>query len=178
MADTKHRRRRYLINRSFQLRWTGALLLVAVGAAVITAPFTVFVYLFFVARDAAPTTEQLILLLTIWVGLLGVFLVYAGIRMSHRTAGPMYHIQRSLEKVRGGDFSERIQLRRTDYWHDLAATFNRMMDELAKRCGQQDDEARQLRALAQAAAQRHPDDADLAKIVEMLGETLDTEEKV
>ena len=60
---------------------------------------------------------------------------YLGIKQSHRIIGPMRRIQRTLEAIGKGDFSQQITLRRGDMLVDLAETINRMAENLQKRSG-------------------------------------------
>jgi signal transduction histidine kinase len=51
-------------------------------------------------------------------------------RLSHRIVGPMIQIQRILERVLQGKYESRIQLRNTDYLHELAEDINKLIDDL------------------------------------------------
>ena len=54
--------------------------------------------------------------------LLGV--VYFGTKASHKIAGPVFVIKRSLDTLSGGDLSCRARLRRNDNLQDLCESFN------------------------------------------------------
>jgi methyl-accepting chemotaxis protein len=56
-------------------------------------------------------------------GLLGLF-------FSHRMAGPLYNIQRTISRISGGETAARITLRKGDQLQSLAQDFNEMMDKL------------------------------------------------
>ena len=62
--------------------------------------------------------------------LCGVALI--GLVMSHRAAGPLYHMKRVFEAIRDGKHDARVRLRPKDDFLDVAASFNEMMDALTK----------------------------------------------
>jgi HAMP domain-containing protein len=53
-----------------------------------------------------------------------------GLVLSHRTAGPLYHFKRVFDEIRAGRTRQRIHLRPGDEFHDVAKSFNQMMDVL------------------------------------------------
>ena len=60
-----------------------------------------------------------------------IFIVFcAGIVLSHRTAGPLYHFKRVFETVKRGDHKARVRLRPKDDFQEVANSFNEMMDHL------------------------------------------------
>lgn len=60
------------------------------------------------------------------VGALGIFL-------SHRTAGPLYHFKRVFDEIQRGRTQQRVRLRPGDEFHEVAESFNQMMDSLKPR---------------------------------------------
>lgn len=127
------RRRRFLVDRRYQLR--ASLVAVAV-ALVLLVLLNVSLFAGGSGRDtasASPATgSQFGLVLTgSLVFLVGVFLV--GILETHRTAGAAYKIGRAMEKVRSGRLKIRLRLRRGDNLQDLAASFNAMIGALHER---------------------------------------------
>jgi HAMP domain-containing protein len=50
--------------------------------------------------------------------------------ITQRVAGPAYHLQRVIEEIRAGKMGERVKLRKRDEFHELARSFNALMDEL------------------------------------------------
>ncbi len=53
--------------------------------------------------------------------------LFLGARISHRIAGPLVQIQRTLEKARRGDYSARVQTRTTDYLQEVSAEINALL---------------------------------------------------
>lgn len=62
--------------------------------------------------------------------------------LSHRIAGPVYRLQKSLEDIRRGNLVHHIRLRRKDELGDLAADVNRLSEFLDGKIGEMKREAR------------------------------------
>ena len=75
-------------------------------------------------------------LLEVWAVLsainISIVLVVAlwAMYVTHRAAGPIYHLRKTIEKVRAGKLDERLHLRHKDDFHDLAKAFNELLDDL------------------------------------------------
>jgi len=52
--------------------------------------------------------------------------------LSHRIAGPVYHIERICREVKKGDKKARVRLRNGDALSDLADEFNSMLDTITQ----------------------------------------------
>ncbi len=52
--------------------------------------------------------------------------------LSHRIAGPIYHIERICREIKKGDKQARVRLRQGDALADLAEEFNSMLDTITK----------------------------------------------
>ena len=52
------------------------------------------------------------------------------LRFSHRIAGPIYRITKSLQQVRSGDIGFRVHLRQGDHLTEIAAELNLLLDWL------------------------------------------------
>jgi len=169
-AISEQKRHKYLINKSYQLQYVGALLLATIGAVVFTALITSFVWVFFIMENMDNAVERLVVYMTIWAGLLGLYMIYAGIHISHRTAGPMYHLHMALGELAAGNTEVRVHLRKGDYWQDIAEDFNRAAEKIAACAKVSSDRLQPALDAALAAAQRHPEDADIKKTVELLSD--------
>jgi methyl-accepting chemotaxis protein len=53
--------------------------------------------------------------------------------VTHRAAGPIYHLRKTIEKVRAGKLDERLHLRHKDDFQELARDFNELLDELQQK---------------------------------------------
>lgn len=61
--------------------------------------------------------------------LLPVFVIDS-IKLSHRFAGPIFSLRRTIRAVAQGETPRRLKFRRRDFWHDLAEDYNAMLVRL------------------------------------------------
>ena len=52
---------------------------------------------------------------------------------SHRIVGPIYHLQKHLEKMIEGNYKEKLKFRKNDEFQYLAETVNRLQEKLLER---------------------------------------------
>lgn len=149
------RRRRIVVNRSYQFRVS--FLAVSVVLALLLL-LNLSLYSFsqagtVAALDAAPELRELfraqdrvqltLTLLGSAVFLVGVFLV--SLLESHRTAGAAFSLSRCLEQLGEGRFASRVRLRRGDNLGNVQAALNTAAARLQDRAR---EEADRLEALA------------------------------
>jgi HAMP domain-containing protein len=148
-------RRNFLVNRRQQLRVT-----VLVVSAVLVSLVILNLVLYYINTENAETLRYVvphlhgyieahhqIELTRLFVSSL-VFLTAVGLISlleSHRTAGPAFAIGRGHQRLERGDYSTRLQLRRTDNLKELEESFNRLVSSLEAR---NLDEIRALLSLA------------------------------
>ena len=71
----------------------------------------------------------------------GLFLIYTftiwtvGVFYTHRLVGPTVAFQHFLEKIREGDYSARVHVRKNDAFGDIADDLNKTAEELERRHG-------------------------------------------
>jgi len=68
--------------------------------------------------------------LVVMVFLLPVFVIDT-VKISHRFAGPIYSLRRSMREVADGKPPRKLQFRDSDFWHELAIDYNAMIARLA-----------------------------------------------
>ncbi|MEX2091656.1 MAG: hypothetical protein WD971_03215 [Pirellulales bacterium] len=68
--------------------------------------------------------------LVVMVFLLPVFVIDT-VKISHRFAGPIYSLRRSMREVADGKPPRKLQFRDDDFWHELAIDYNAMIARLA-----------------------------------------------
>ena len=71
-----------------------------------------------------------------FVGIFAAFTAviwWAGLRLSHRIAGPIFALTRHLHRVAEGRSDSDISFRKDDYFNDLQDAFNRHMDSYRRR---------------------------------------------
>jgi hypothetical protein len=67
--------------------------------------------------------------LLVTVFLLPVFIMDS-IKLSHRFAGPIFSLRRTIRAVAEGETPRRLKFRRRDFWHELAEDYNAMLVRL------------------------------------------------
>lgn len=67
----------------------------------------------------------------ILLALIPVF-VRDSIKLSHRFAGPIYRLRKTIRTIADGKPIPRLKFRDADYWHGLADDFNTMVQRLSE----------------------------------------------
>lgn len=137
-----------IINPTYQLKYvfwvsSAGVILIAVNAIVfyhyIRENYALLVNLSPMDDSAKAQLYQELNEIVIKLGIFGlIFIVLTamiGIRISHRTAGPLYHFKRIFNEVKGGNMNARVRLRPNDDFRDVAEAFNEMMDSINKKNG-------------------------------------------
>jgi len=147
MSDIKtarrNRRRKYMINRRFQVYWVGRIFILAF-AVFVSFAFSLGLYIITPASMEMPEPAEAYMFGSGWnFSLLKAILVFyvlltllawISFRMSHRIAGPIYRFERVVKSVIAGDYDmTAIQLRKGDEFQELANDLNKMMDALRAR---------------------------------------------
>lgn len=149
------RRRRYIINKTFQFR----VIAISVGYCVLGLAIMgalLFTPLILEVRETAPYSYIAADAATVALYLHGRFwpafaicilaVVLHATLISHRIAGPLYRLQRVLSTVRDGILPGRFSVRKKDFFKDQIDTANQMVHALRSRVGeiQRANEALQL----------------------------------
>lgn len=136
-------RKQYLIDRKFQMRLALELMVV-----VLIVPLVVWADFYVLGQYAlsqnisggmarsdwgiigALIRHQWLLMIVLYLvnfGLIYLFLVF----YTHRIAGPVYRFTTVLDTMSQGDFSNRINLRKNDYFENLGISINTLADHYA-----------------------------------------------
>ena len=139
-TDLPYRRKQYLVDRGYQLRFVTRVFVVVLIVAVVSSLISTGLlwtnmYRADLEQQATLIAALIAVATTLLVELLiAIPLVYfLGIRQSHRVVGPVNRIKRIFEAIGTGDFSQRITVRRGDALEDLAKAINEMADRLQQR---------------------------------------------
>ena len=143
----QNRRRTYLINPRFQWRFIGFMATVSLLA--ISLLFVSNILFFRNMEHEALSVgltrdnpyfdflqEQKSALSTLYFAVSGVVFVLMmglGILYSHRIAGPLYHLDRKMRRIAGGEEPSPLQFRRRDQFLELTESFNAMVGKLRDR---------------------------------------------
>lgn len=85
-----------------------------------------------VDRIRALENQMLMFLGVLQLLFLGITFLLS-IFLSHRIAGPIHKLRKSMEEVSKGNFDLRISFRKNDHFMELQDTFNEMMQHLSIR---------------------------------------------
>ncbi len=138
MQQRTWRRRNYFIRKEFQGRFVLSFFLtILVGAVIFT-----FIFSIFSANTITVTYEDAILKVDrtpkalaveivrtygVYILLLGLGISLVSLFLSHRIAGPLYRLERSVEEITKGNLYLKITLRRKDELKELATSMNAMI---------------------------------------------------
>ncbi len=135
MAANERRSRILIVNEPLQKRIILAVSLIpTLGLALCTLIVAVFCRR--LLGEATEHDVDLPSLVPLFFALLGFTLasaavvVFQALRLSHRIAGPAYRLIKSIERIRSGDISFRVNLRRGDHLTEVAAEMNNLLDWL------------------------------------------------
>ncbi len=144
MQQRTWRRRNYFVRKEFQGRFVLRFFLtILIGAIVFTAIFSLFsshtitvTYEGSVLRiDRTPKAlfVEILRAYGVYIFLLGLGISIFSLLLSHRIAGPLYRLEKSVEEIAKGNLAFKITLRRKDELKELAALMNSMIRELSGR---------------------------------------------
>jgi methyl-accepting chemotaxis protein len=146
------RRRKFLVNKGIQIKYVllTILLLVSYTFVLLSAIFAPYVIAMLsdlpFPEKAAAAEVILVLHSNIWPGI-GVLIVLCGIYsifITHKLAGPVFAFNRMAVKVRKGDLSLRVNLRKGDDLHDVAESFNSVVDDIECMLSRLNEEEKKL----------------------------------
>jgi methyl-accepting chemotaxis protein len=139
-SELPYRRKQYLVDRGYQMRFVTRVFVVVLIVSVISSLISTSLLWTNMYR---PDLEQQATLIAAMIAVATTLLVellisiplvfFLGIRQSHRVVGPVNRIKRVLEAIGAGDFSQRIVLRRGDALEGLAKSINQMAENLQQR---------------------------------------------
>jgi len=119
-----------------------ALLLLVVYLALFTSIFATHYFLLssivdYVEKEGrSPTAAELVMTplktLVVFVPIIFVVMTIIVIFISHRIAGPLHRLKQYMQRVGKGDFSVRLRFRTYDEIHDVADSFNEMVEGLKR----------------------------------------------
>ena len=136
----QNRRKRYLINRKLQFKY---LLLVFLAMLVPTLVCGSAIYYLIwqtiaaeiaipeaIVENLIPALYKVNLILLVALPIVFGVMLLISVYVSHKIAGPMYRLERELDKISSGDYSGRITLRSKDELKEIADKINTLLDRL------------------------------------------------
>lgn len=163
--SAKWRRRRLLIQRWFQIRYISLILGFMLFIALVSG-YTVYVTTWVMLGEklAAVYPQGLLfeivkkvnIALVLRLLILTPFVVFVGLVLSNRIAGPIYRIKKHLRLISSGNYDMPLKLRKKDELKDLAESVNKMTKVLKssreKRSNAIDDVLRRTEILEKAVS--------------------------
>ena len=139
-AARPYRRRQLLVNRPLQYRFIGAMLVILVALSAI-ALATVYLTLWVTLRTFGAEHDAMAVSLftTVWWSvifellLVAPFVVFMGVLLTHKIAGPLVRIQSALTRMTNGHYDVHLQLRKADALVELAESINLLAASLRTR---------------------------------------------
>ncbi len=140
----KFRRRKYINDRKFQMKFVIPFVIVSLSGAIsATAIFNYlavkeFENLMWSTHISVRTTDEVIRPLFINVNIINflfvtALLIITGIWMIRKTSGPLYRMLKDVRKVASGDLSASITLRQKDWLQDIAYDLNTIVKSIKDR---------------------------------------------
>ncbi len=138
-ARPKFRRKQYLILKEFQLKYVGIILLLMFLTAALCSYVVYYTSMIVMGEKLANVYPQGRLMsivnivnshILLSLILVTPLVVIMGIFLSHKIAGPLFRIERTIRNMTSGDLSEHIVLRKGDQLASLADVVNDMSDKL------------------------------------------------
>jgi methyl-accepting chemotaxis protein len=135
-----YRRRQLLVNRPLQYRFIGAMLLLLLALTAIGLA-TVYVTLWMTLRAFGLEHDVVAVALftTVWWSLtvelllVAPFVIWMGVVLTHKIAGPLVRIHAALARMANGHYDVRLRLRKRDALVELAEDINRLAESLQTR---------------------------------------------
>lgn len=135
-----YRRRQWVVNPSYQYRLVGILLFV-LFLMTAGALLSVYVALWLTLHAFGLTHDALAVSLLSTAGLVTTFelllvapvIVWVGLRLTHRVAGPLIRINAALQQMAHGDFNVDLKLRKGDSLVEIAEAVNALAASLRAR---------------------------------------------
>lgn len=124
----KRRKRIYLVNRDFQIRYTRIAVLVGLISTILTTVIVLYpLYVFEILRIPRFLPLPILFGMSFAAVVNIVAIASIGILITHRLAGPMYSLVRSFRKVEMGHWHGEMRLRPDDDLRYLVRNFNAMI---------------------------------------------------
>jgi len=137
MKKTPYKRRAYLINKRMQLKVTIRVIFVAILFSLFVG-FEVYITIWpvvsgVISKDMVSFVRHQIFIRAMFFFLPFIFVLAASsILLSHRVAGPLYRIERTLDRLIQGEDVEHIRLRKNDELKELAEKINKLIPIIKK----------------------------------------------
>ena len=140
------RRRKIFTDKRVQLKYL-VLLIVSMAVPVLFAVGCLYYMIFTlvaeqlgipesIAYNLFPVVKKVNAMLAMGLPPLFLLLIWWGVRLSHRFAGPLQRLERDIHKItHSGDYSYKIHLRKSDDVKPIADAINKLLESIHKKYG-------------------------------------------
>lgn len=144
MAEQKQHivRKRYYIRGDIQGRYLFAIIISAIIPAFLIAGCLYYLMAEMMAQELAfpdaiyahlvPVLKKIGYIMLIGLPIIFLLILFWGIIISHKFAGPIHRLEEDLAKILGGDLSVRIRFRKRDRLENLALQLNKLLEEFSR----------------------------------------------
>lgn len=136
-----------LINKPFQIRFIFYSIFLVVLVAVIVAGSNLYFFQGLLDEAAKvgvgnadpfyqyllDTRQRLVVASVVASLLIGVVIIIMSLLLSHRVAGPIYHLVTYLQKKRDGEIQGPLQFRDKDFFPELASSLNQYIESQGRK---------------------------------------------
>ena len=140
------RRRKIFTDKRVQLKYL-VLLIISMAVPVLFAVGCLYYMIFTlvaeqlgipesIAYNLFPVVKKVNAMLAMGLPPLFLLLIWWGVRLSHRFAGPLQRLERDIHKItHSGDYSYKIHLRKSDDVKPIADAINKLLESIHKKYG-------------------------------------------
>jgi methyl-accepting chemotaxis protein len=138
MIMTNNQRRNYYIDKKFQTKYVLLTILLLtiytfIFIMIIFAPYILTLYFSYPLAEKAEAARVILLLhgkVWPWIGAVILTFGVLSIFVTHKVAGPLFRLKKSIAEVADGSLDMTVRLRKWDDLHDLAKEVNKLIEEL------------------------------------------------
>ena len=135
------KRRRYFINKEFQLKFIVRFcLLILIGVIISTGLLFLFTHgtltssfrdsRLVIESTASAIAPAVIYTNLITLGLISLAALAVTLIVSHKIAGPVYRFEKEMREIGGGDLTKKVKLREKDQLKGMVESLNNMIASL------------------------------------------------
>jgi len=181
MENKKKFRWHYLVNKQFQIKYAVVTLVFMFFVSAVCGYVTYHTLWTHLGEKLALVYPQARLVsilnivkikLAMQILLLVPVVILASVFLSHRVAGPVPKMERYMEKLIKKDFSNKLYLRKTDEFRDLAGLINKSTDSIKQNLIKAKESVNKIKSLSKNAELQDNERNTLQKEIESLDNIL------
>lgn len=127
-----NQRRQTIVDARLQLHYFWLWILVALGIVTVIAIFALSRWTEGLIKDptVADTLQKVLWITGAYIMVLSMIFGSYAIFHLHRVAGPVYRLNKSINALLNGQYTEPVTLRKKDYFHELAENLDVLRNQL------------------------------------------------